>query len=101
MADPAKDQAASPPNNSMLTVRIHGKIDKIDQHDGENGITYMTLIIIPSGDPMKSPTKIQVKSKRKLGRPEEMIDIKATVSSRYWKNNAGKVNHTPDLWVND
>lgn len=101
MSEPAKSTQAIPGNNTNLGVRIHGKIDKIERYDGENGTIFTTLIIVPAPDTMKSPTRLQVKSNRNLGRPEDMIDIKATVSSRYWKSNSGKVNHTPELWCND
>lgn len=98
MPDPEK----SPANHSMLTVRIHGKIDKIERFEGENGPIFETLLIIPAKDTMTSPTKMQVKSGRQLGKPEEMVDIKANVSTRYWKSKDGKkVNYTPQLWLAD
>lgn len=102
MADPAKNPEAPPANNSMLTVRIHGKIDKVERFEGENGPIFETLLIIPAKDTMTSPTKIIVKSGRQLGKPEEMADIQARVSTRYWKSKDGKkVNYTPQLWLAD
>jgi len=101
MAEPVTNPSAPAANNSNLIVRVHGKLAKIDRYDGDNGTIYTNLIIVPAPDTMKSPTKLEVKSSRNLGRVEEMIDIKATVSSRYWKSASGKVNHTPDLWCND
>jgi hypothetical protein len=102
MAEPERSPATSPANNSMLTVRIHGKIDKVERYDGENGPIFTSLIIIPAPDTMTSPTKMQVKSVRQFGKPEEIIDIKARVSTRYWKSkDQKKVNYTPELWLAD
>lgn len=102
MAETAKNLDSPTTNNSQLTVRIHGKLSVVDRYDGENGPIFTNLIVIPAPDTMTSPTKMQVKSGRQIGKPEDMVDIKAKVSTRYWKGkDQKKVNYTPELWLID
>ncbi len=84
-----------------LKMRLQGRIDKIDQFDGQNGTIHETLIVLPSADQYSSPSRFAVKSDRKLGKAGEAIDVTVLVKSRYWKSQSGKVNHTPDLWLDD
>ena len=100
MAEPAKNFPASSVNHSSLTVRLHGQIDRFEKYEGDKNDIYTTTIIIPTSDPMASPTRLQVKSTKKLGSLEEMIDIKAIVRSRYWKpKSGGDVRYNPELWL--
>lgn len=101
MAEPAKTPVVPAVNNTNLTVRIHGKIDRIERYDTENGAIFTTLIIVPAPDTMSSPTRLQVKSTSKFGNAEEMVDIKTEIRSRYWKQKSGKVAYTPELWWNE
>ncbi|OGR08230.1 MAG: hypothetical protein A2511_14860 [Deltaproteobacteria bacterium RIFOXYD12_FULL_50_9] len=84
-----------------LKMRLQGKIAGIDQFDGQNGTIHETLIVLPSVDEYSSPSRFAVKSERKIGKPGESIDVTVFVKSRYWKSQSGKVNHTPDLWLDD
>jgi len=101
MADPAPNPnpAVNTRNNSSLHVRLHGVIDRMEKYDGEENTIYTTTIIIPAPDTMSSPTRLQVKSAKKIGSPEEMVDIKAIVRSRYWKPKAGNVRYQAELWL--
>jgi len=84
-----------------LRMRLQGKIDKIDQFDGQNGTIHETLLILPAIDQYSSPPRFAIKSDKKIGKPGESVDVTVIIKSRYWKSQAGKVNHTPDLWMDD
>lgn len=99
MAEPARSPASSPGNNSNLHVRLHCAIDRMEKFVGEAGSIFTTTVIIPAPDTMSSPTRLQVKSTKQLGSPEEMIDIKCVVRSRYWKPKTGNVRYQAELWL--
>lgn len=84
-----------------LRMRLQGRIDKVDQFDGQNGTIHETLIVLPSMDQYSSPARFAIKSSRKIGKAGESVDVTVYVKSRYWKAQSGKVNHTPDLWLDD
>lgn len=85
-----------------LRMRLQGRIDKVDQFDKQDGGTiHETLVILPSTDEYTSPSRFAVKSDKKIGKLGESVDLIVIVKSRYWKAQSGKVNHTPDLWMDE
>jgi len=96
---PNPNPAANSRNNSSLNIRLHGQIDRVEKYEGEENTIYTTTIIIPAPDTMSSPTRLQVKSAKKIGSAEEMVDIKAIVRSRYWKPKTGNVRYQAELWL--
>ena len=97
---PATPVVRLTPND--LRMRFQGKIDKVDQFDKKDGGTiHETLIVLPSIDQYSSPPRFAVKSDKKIGKLGESVDVNVIVKSRYWKAQSGKVNHTPDLWMDD
>ncbi|MBU0730200.1 MAG: hypothetical protein KKA70_10690 [Proteobacteria bacterium] len=85
-----------------LTVTINGKLAEASRFDGTNGPIFENLIVIPSKDQYTSPTRIIVKAGHQLAQLNSMVEVKASIRSRYWKNNkSGKVQYTPELWLSE
>lgn len=94
------DQTKKPTAND-LKLRLNGKLDKVEQFDGQNGPIYESLVILPAQDAYSSPPRFAVKSTSKFGKQGSAVDVQVTVRSRYWKSNSGKINHSPELWLDE
>ncbi len=94
---PATDTKKIP---NELKLRLQGKLDKFEKFDGQNGPIYESLIILPAPNEYSSPHRFSVKSDRQIDKQGASVDILVSIKSRYWKNNnSGKVNYTPELWL--
>lgn len=92
---------AKKPTANELKLRLSGKLDKIEKFDGQNGPIYESLIILPAPDAYTSPPRFAIKSTTQLGKQGATVDIAVFIKSRYWKANSGKINHSPELWLDE
>lgn len=94
---PAPDTKKIP---NELKLRLQGKLDRFEKFDGKEGPIYESLIILPAPNEYSSPHRFFVKSDRQIDKQGANVDILVTIKSRYWKHNtSGKVNYTPELWL--
>ncbi len=77
---------------------VSGKLDKIIERDGRNGIIYEHLIVIPAEDTFNHPTTIPVKSYRRLGNSSEILNLVPTLRGRSWAGQKDR-NYSVELWV--
>lgn len=84
-----------------LRLRLNGRIDKVERFDTQNGPIYETLVVLPSTDNFSSPFRFTVRSTRQFGQQGATADVVVQMKSRYWKSNAGKVNYSPEMWLDE
>jgi len=86
--------------SNVILVPLKGKLLSVDRFDGQNGPIFENLIVMPAADEYSSPSRFAVKSGHQIAQIDSMVDIKAELRSRYWKNQKnGKPNYVPELWL--
>ncbi|MBU0484825.1 MAG: hypothetical protein KKB30_09965 [Proteobacteria bacterium] len=89
-------------NNNIL-VPIKGKIQEVYEFKKKDGgYLYETIVVIPNADEYQGPLRLSIRSvDKELGKVGHLIEITTRMQSRYWKSEKdGKVNFSPELWLN-
>ena len=84
-----------------LRLKLNGKLDKVERYDGQYGPVYECLIVLPAPDSYSSPSRFAVRSSSQLGKEGQTLEVSVIIRSRYWKSQKGKINHTPELWLDE
>ena len=88
-------------SSNDLRLKLNGKLDKVERYDGQYGPIYESLIVLPAPDAYSSPARFAVRSSSQLGKEGQPVEVPVVIKSRYWKSQKGKVNHTPELWLDE
>lgn len=67
--------AATPARVAPLFVSIAGLVAGVRQREANGAPFFLTLVKVPSTDPMRGPATFELQSKKRLGQRGQEVDV--------------------------
>lgn len=61
--------------NGPLYVSVAGIVSGVRQRESAGRSIFLTLVKVPSQDPMRGPATFELQSDRRVGRPGDSVDV--------------------------